>query len=317
MSRAGLLAVLLSGCSIQAPVPPGFSEGLTLAARAQQVDAYPQRETRFADGVIGLADVVYATREGFRPLTLDLYLPSRSAARPAAPLLIYVHGGGWSAGHARASGAFSDFPAVLARFAARGYAVASINYRLSGEARFPAPLEDVRAAMAWLREQAATYALDADRVALWGGSAGGHLAALAALRCTDDCPKVLVSWYGVHDLQALRDTPGYPAIKDAAGRLLGCQLAACKQATLHAASPVARLSGQLPATLLIHGDADRVVPHEQSLLLAAALRRSQGSVRTLIVPGVGHSLVGADQAATEVANEMALKATLAFFETHL
>lgn len=316
MRRAGLLAsvVLFAACSQS---PPLFTDGIELAAKAQQLDAYPLRSASFAGGVRSLADVVYATHEGFRPLTLDLYLPPEPLPAAGAPLVIYVHGGGWAGGHARASGVFTDFPGVLARFAARGYAVASINYRLSGEARFPAPLDDLRTAMAWLHKQASVYALDTSRVALWGGSAGGHLAALAALDCTTECPKVLVSWYGVHDLQALRDTPGYPAIKHAAGRLLGCELTRCDLAVLKAASPVARMQGRGPATLLIHGDADRVVPYEQTLLLADRLRRRGGTVRTLIVPGAGHSLVGADQAATTADNKAALEATLEFLQQNL
>lgn len=309
-----LASVLITACS---QVPSSFTDGIQLAETARQHDVYPLRVTTFPDGVSSLPDVVYATPAGFRPLTLDLYLPVKPATSAGSPLILFVHGGGWAGGHARANGAFTDFPSVLARFTARGYAVASVNYRLSGEAPFPAPLEDLRAAMAWLRGQAAHYAIDAERIALWGASAGGHLAALAALDCQVDCPQVLVAWYGVHDLQALRDTPGYLPIKQAAGRLLGCELDACGQATVRDASPVSRVSGPLPATLLIHGDADPVVPDKQTLLLADTLRAQQARVDTLIIPGVGHSLVGADQAATEVANKAALETTLKFLRQKL
>ena len=108
-------------------------------------------------------DLVYATLQGFRPLTLDLYLPppvTKNSARNMPkdmpknypkPLLVFVHGGAWNSGDARQGGGFKDFPGVLAALAAKGYVVASVNYRLSGEAHFPAALQDVKAAIRWLR----------------------------------------------------------------------------------------------------------------------------------------------------------------------
>src|SRR5947209_12678438 len=100
--------------------------------------------------------------------TLDLYLPP--SERPL-PLIIWVHGGGWQNGSKAGGG-----PAL--RMAGRGYAVASINYRLSGMATFPAQIEDVKAAVRFLRANARKYNLDPDRFGAWGGSAGGHLVAL-------------------------------------------------------------------------------------------------------------------------------------------
>ena len=105
-----------------------------VAAAASQNDVYPERVTQFADGVTGLADVTYSVLPGFRPLVLDLYLPSSTTAQP---LILFVHGGGWVGGNTRHSGALADFPGALAQLAAEGFVVASVEYRLVGEAAFP------------------------------------------------------------------------------------------------------------------------------------------------------------------------------------
>ena len=130
-----------------------------------------------------LRDLAYATVPGFRTMTLDLYQPKRAPKDYPKPLLIFVHGGGWNSGDARQGGGFSDFPGVLAALAAKGYVVASVNYRLSGEAHFPAALQDVKAAIRWLRAHADEYGIDTSRVAVWGEEAGGQLAALAGTSC--------------------------------------------------------------------------------------------------------------------------------------
>ena len=119
------------------------------------------------EGVRVLRDVEYARVAG-KALLLDLYLPEKSAGK--LPVIVSVHGGGWTAGNKEAS------PGL--RFSGRGYAVASINYRLSGEAIFPAQIEDCKAAIRWLRANAEKYNLDSDCIAAWGASAGGHLVAL-------------------------------------------------------------------------------------------------------------------------------------------
>src|SRR5438270_220562 len=112
-------------------------------------------------------DIEYVPGGGERN-TLDLYLPANAAS--PLPLLIWIHGGGW------AFGLKEVCPA--AAFTERGYAVASINYRLSGQAVFPAQIIDCKAAVRWLRIRAHEFNLDRDRFGAWGPSAGGHLAAL-------------------------------------------------------------------------------------------------------------------------------------------
>ena len=126
--------------------PPPLVRGI------EPVNSYGPQRVAYSNGVTGVFDLTYATLPGYRPLTLDLYSP---AARGPLPLLVFVHGGGWNGGDARHTGTFEDFPATLAALAAEGYVVASVNYRLSEEARFPAALEDVKAAIRWLRSEAA------------------------------------------------------------------------------------------------------------------------------------------------------------------
>jgi len=117
--------------------------------------------------------LAYASRDG-TDLLLDLYVPAKPIRRPV-PVIVFLHGGGWSGG-TRTTG-----PDFKRYFAQDGFAMASIEYRLTPSITFPANVEDVRTAIRWLKANAAAHALDPDRICLWGTSAGGHLAAVAAL----------------------------------------------------------------------------------------------------------------------------------------
>ena len=150
-----------------------------ISARTVRQDVFPPSVVAFPEHVVASPQVEIANIDGFRPVRMDIYR-ERAAPEPR-PAVLWVHGGGWSRGDARTSGAFANWPAVLASLAARGFVVASVDYRLSGEARFPAPVQDVRAGVAYLRAHASEFGVDPSRLYLWGGSAGGHLAALAAL----------------------------------------------------------------------------------------------------------------------------------------
>lgn len=164
-----------------APPPPVLAAppapALMTAAPAIRVPVgkiYGPQRLAFADGVSAQFDVTYQTLRGFRPLTLDLYQP-----RPrgyALPLVVFVHGGG----DTRQAGTIENFPSALA---AQGYVIASVNYRLSGEARFPAALQGVKAAIRWMRSRSSEYNIDSTRIAVWGVSGGGQIAALAGVAC--------------------------------------------------------------------------------------------------------------------------------------
>ena len=146
--------------------------------------AAPLPPARDADeGVSVLAGVPYAALPGARPLELDLYLP---VARPA-PVVVFVHGGGWRLGSRHSAGpAYAGRrPSAFEAVARAGIAVASVDHRLSGEAAWPAQLHDVKAAVRWLRARAGELGVDPPRVSAWGESAGGHLAALLGLTAGD------------------------------------------------------------------------------------------------------------------------------------
>ena len=243
--------------------------------------------------------LVYAERLGLRPLELDLHLPPghRPGTDPAVPLVVFVHGGGWMRGHRRmvTPGFAAWQPGPLTRLAARGFAVASVDYRLSGEARFPAPLEDVAAAMDWLAEHQDEYGFDAGRTVLWGESAGAHLAALLALRGTHRVRGV-VDWYGPADLLGFADLGPETALSDdprdtREARLLGGPPQDLPELAREA-SPVHHVHPDAPPFLIAHGTADRAVPYAQSADLAAALTKAGVQVRFDTVEGAGHMWQG-------------------------
>jgi acetyl esterase/lipase len=170
------------------------------------------------------------------------------------------------------------------------------DYRLSGEARFPAPLEDVHAAVGWVRDNAVLYGLDADRVFLWGDSAGGHLALLAAL--TGAAAQAAVAWFPVTDLLGLpsdlAEAGGVPDLgpDSREARLLGAPAASVPDLARQA-SPVSHAHPGAPPILLQHGTADDLVPAAQSVRLAEALRQAGAEVELDLVPGTTHFWKGA------------------------
>jgi acetyl esterase/lipase len=233
--------------------------------------------------------IVFAEREGFRALELDVYRPGDAAGGPF-PLLVYVHGGGWRVSHrSRAPRETRSWaPGFFERITDAGFVVAAPDYRLSGEAVFPAQLVDTIEALRWLHEHAPDLGVDVGRTYLWGASAGGNLAALAAL--TGDAPPVtgVVCWYPVTDLLALdlRSDDSYEA------HLLGGPIGEHVELA-RAASPASLAHAGAPPFLLQHGDADTWVPCQQSVTLASALRAVGATVELEIVPGADHFFEGA------------------------
>lgn len=232
-----------------------------------------------------LRAVPYAAPSGFRPLLADVHLPPVESA----PVVLFVHGGGWRLG-SRTSlcPTWEDWsPNPFARLVAAGFAVVSVDYRLSGEAVFPAQLEDVTAALRWIRDRAADLGVDAERIVAWGESAGGHLAALLGLTATREVPGAVagvVDWYGPSDLGAMRSRDD-PASREA--QLLGAAASRAPEAA-RAASPVSHVHDAAPPFHLAHGTADEAVPADQSRLLAEALRGAGARVELDLVPDAGH-----------------------------
>lgn len=300
-------------------------------------DRFPQPSVAFASDVESMPDLVYSVPPGFRPLRLDLYRPRNAVAVGGGlPLVVYVHGGGWQSGHTRHAGAFGNWPGVLALLASKGYVVASIEYRLSGEARFPAAIQDVKTSIRWLRSKGAQFGIDPKRAIIWGGSAGGQLAALAATSCNvesltpefqkqgsssalsplaaqSDCVQGLVTWYGIFDFEAPLSGPPEQSASSAVGKYLGCAPADCKS-TAKLASPVSHLDKDDPPALLVHGDIDKVVPVAQSRLFHEALQSKKVPAKLLVIQGVDHSFIGADAESTRRASLQALTATFEFID---
>ena len=306
---ATMLALAAAGSAAAAP-PRDFP----IAAEPVLQDRFPVQPVDFADGVKAYRDVVYQTVSGYRPQIVDIYVPGTPGPHP---LIVYIHGGGWANGHTRHSGAMADFPKALASLAAEGFTVASLEYRLSAEARFPAQVEDADAALRFLRAHAAEYRIDPARVGLWGGSAGGHLAALTATACHDatldpngdGCVQAVSTWYGVYDFAGMTATPDGNA---AGARLLGCD-GPCPADRIRAVSPVTYIDRRDPPFLLIHGEDDKVVPVAQSHLGEAALRKAGVPVEAIYIPGVDHSFIGTTPEATRAATLKATNATFDFF----
>jgi acetyl esterase/lipase len=217
---------------------------------------------------------------------------------------------------------------VLAEFAARGFVVAAIEYRLDGEAHFPAAIHDVKDAIRYLRFHAPSLGIDPQRVGIWGASAGGQLSALAATSCgveglmpprsaaldgASDCVQAAVSWYGVHDFRTVPTPPG----RTGPAPYLGCPQPRCDTATLTYASPAAYVDRLDPPMLLVHGLADTLVAVSQTREFETLLEQAGVPVDVLLIPDVDHGFVGATPGATRAARNLALNATLEFFERTL
>ena len=263
-------------------------------------------------------DIEYVPRGGNSRM-LDLYLPSSAQS---VPLVVFIHAGGW---HTLDKGKAAQHALFLLN---HGYAVASINYRLSQEAIFPAQIEDCRAAIRFLRARAAMYRIQPEHIGIWGASAGGHLAALLGTSTAADFstspPKVtplgkadesvrvqcVIDWYGPSDFTRLM---GSKAMKTdhAAIKLLGpCASEAELMAKARWASPITYVRGDNPPFLIEHGDADPTVPVEQSRALADALRQAGVEATLKEMPGSGHG-------GPAFSHEENQKMVLAFLDRHL
>nr|WP_255671879.1 alpha/beta hydrolase [Glycomyces amatae] len=243
-------------------------------------------------------DVVYAQLPGFRPLLLDLRVPSGDGP---FPLAVWIHGGAFLFGDRRFLPDTVPPGSVFDALIEAGIAVATIDYRFSGEAVFPAQLDDVKAALAYLRASAEDCNLDTGRIGVWGESAGGHLAALAGL--TDGAIAAVVAWYPLTDLSVLDphdpETPMAKLIGGAPAEL---------PALAAQASPVSHVSAAAPPFLLVHGTADDVLPLSQSEVLHELLTAAGANSTFLPVEGADHTFEGHDDIAGLIAASVAFLA---------
>ena len=238
-----------------------------------------------------ILEIDFAQPPGFRPLSLDLRTPDSANA----PVVVFLHGGGWLRGSRKVFtpgiGAAESFDRIVAA----GFAVAACEYRLSGEALFPAQLDDVAAAVAWLHAHGAEHGIDASRLVLWGVSAGATLAALTGLGRDDVCG--VVDWFGPADLIALaqHDT-GEPPAETREARWLGAPATDVPDAALRA-SPIAQVHAGSPPFHISHGTEDEHVPFGQSASFARALRAVGADVEFHPVDGGRHFWQGLDDTA--------------------
>ncbi|MEY4761359.1 MAG: Lipase 2 [Pseudomonadota bacterium] len=244
-----------------------------------------------AAAVESLRDIPYATVSG-KPLALDLHLP-HGVTQP--PLVVYVHGGAWSAGDK------SSYPEFLVE---NGFAVASLDFRSTDVAPFPANVHDIKAAIRYLRASAGRYGFRADRIAVAGASSGGHLAALVGVTAgvpalegeegqdmgTSSTVQAIVSWYGASNLTTIlsQSTPfGLGVREPALKRLLG-DSPDNRPELARLASPVFHVDAADPPLLLLHGDQDRQMPINQLHELEGAYARVGREAGTFVLHGVGH-----------------------------
>jgi acetyl esterase/lipase len=239
------------------------------------------------------SDVVFA-RVGTRELKLDLAMPKDDVGR--LPAIVCIHGGGWVGGDRK------QMKQTIETLAEHGYVGISPDYRLAPRDRFPAPIEDCKAAVRWLRANAATYHVDPQRIGVVGFSAGGHLACLLGVTAKEDgmegeggnadqssAVQAVVSFFGPTDLaQAVWS-------KEAQAKNLIPLLGGTPEEKAEAyrkASPMTYTGKSATPFLFLHGTEDRIVPFQQSQQLAEKLQRAGVSARVVPVVGEGHGWRG-------------------------
>jgi acetyl esterase/lipase len=246
----------------KAPAPPWLPPGVKAAAK----------------------DVEYV-KNGHERNKLDIYAPEKPAGK--MPLVVWIHGGGWQ------GGSKESLPAL--ELVNHGYVVASINYRFSQHAIFPAQIEDCKAAIRFLRANAAQYSIDPDHVGVWGASAGGHLVALLGTTAgvkefegTGGNPEqstrvqAVVDWFGPTDLLTIG-----PLAESPVSKLIG-GLPAKMPEKARKASPMTYVGKDAAPMLIMHGDKDMLVPLNQSERFAEALKKAGAEVRLQVIHGNGH-----------------------------
>lgn len=248
------------------------------------------------EGTKVIKDIVYLQDATSASQKLDLYLPQ--ASEPL-PLVIWIHGGGWSSGDKKGG----PFRALLEA----GFAVASLNYRLSGEAKWPAQLNDCLVATTFLKSKAGDYGIDPGRIGLWGASAGAHLALMEAINLSkpgsdaSNNPieavsiKAVCDWFGPCDLESYLKSKD--ALKPGIEMIRALFSSSANEELLEKAreaSPSAGLQAglNLPPLLILHGSRDRLVPISQSKNFLAKLRQMGNKNAQLKVVKGGHGFPG-------------------------
>jgi acetyl esterase/lipase len=302
----------------------GFIVAAWPIAQIRSVDADITAQWRHAGfrEAIRVAGPIDAIVESFRGLAVSEVQPEalspaihlyRSPDHPRGerlPTIVDIHGGSWQVGGVREDAVFSQ------RMAAKGYAVFALDYRKAPKFTFPAQWDDVRYAIAWVRDNAARLGGDPDRIALIGRSAGGQLAMLAACERTATPVRSVVSFYGPADLAALYEDPPSPDPLHVRAKLeayLGGTPEALPD-VYRSASPASCVRAALPPTLLIQGGSDNVVQARLTRAVHSRLLAADSRSLLLEIPWADHSFdfvyFGPSNAVAQSALESFLRETL-------
>jgi acetyl esterase/lipase len=263
-------------------------------------------------GVRILRDINYTSdRAGFNPNgeksaghLLDIYIPTK--AKAPTPLVVFIHGGAWLQGSKEEA---KDLGILLCR---KGFAAASLNYRLTDEAKFPAQIDDCKAAVRYLRAHCADYNVDPNQLGVWGVSAGGHLAALLGTGCSannnlglgneevSSCVQAVCDWCGPSDFMTVAKQAGsrtkidYDSATGPVALFLGGLQKDVPDAAKNA-SPVTFIGKDNPPFLIVHGDIDDLVPYAQSQEFSQKLTAAGVPNKLITVLGGGHNFTTDEQ----------------------
>jgi acetyl esterase/lipase len=299
---AGVAAMLLAwsqAAPAQTPAPESYTAATTYKKLVRNYPFIRIASTEVPPSVRAITGITYAQRGG-HALQLDLYLPAQTLQAQtkgaALPGIVFVHGGGWR------TGVRANFAPMAIRMAERGYAAATISYRLSPEALYPAAVQDARAAVRWLRSHAAEYGIDPGRIAIGGGSAGGQIAALAGVTpglarfdpedgadAVSSAVQAIVNIDGLSDFtsEAARKNEDDPAKQpSSAGAWFGGRYAE-KAALWREASPLFYVNAGTPPILFIGSAQPRFSVGREEMV--ARMREHGVASRVVLVPDTPHS----------------------------
>jgi len=292
---------LLLAAAMAAWASPAYCAADAAAKENKSKDKAAQKHAApLPKGVRAEMDIQYVTG-GDESQKLDIYVPEVPSAKPL-PLIVHIHGGGWRGGSKAGCPALGLIP--------MGYAVASVEYRFSQKALFPAQIQDCQAAIRWLRANSKKYNFDTDHFGVWGGSAGGHLVALVGTsggkkafapiggnEDQSDRVQAVCDFFGPTDFNSVMQQAAddrhvknifkFNTPADPYSGLIGVPLNSDKQKS-DAVSPVHYVSNDNPPVLILHGTHDALVPYAQSEEFAAALKAKGVDVFLQTLPGSGH-----------------------------
>jgi acetyl esterase/lipase len=289
-----------------------------MALLAAVIDAHaaPAAQSTIESDVHYFSDVQYCTGGG-KPLLMDVFIPQQRNADPT-PAILWIHGGGWE--HGDKSG-----NSLAKLLAGGGFVTATLNYRLSGDAPFPAAVEDCKCAIRFLRANAARYGIDPARIGVAGSSAGGHLAELlatagptAGLEGDGGWPDVssrvqaAASYFGVSDLTQKFPADTVPYIVKFLRGTGNKQLDLYRKA-----SPISYVTRDAAPLLLVHGENDDGVPFDQSVRMSAAYRQAGLTAEFIQVKNAGHDFQHVGDAPISPSVEAIQERTVDFFRRTL